>query len=436
MFDATIDTSFACALFESIARRRRTKVNEGELAATPTPKLRDVVQHGVTLQPSPVRGDQSNTSIIYGDRAILKLFRRVEQGISPELEIGRFLTEEKHFPNVPSVLGSIEYRRNGSEPWTLGVMHQLMPQSEAAWQTTLDHLSRYFEKVLARPADQWPTSAGLNDRPLWDLAEQPMNPIAEELAGGFLQMAELLGQRTAELHLALGSGEDDPAFKPEPFSQLYQRSLYQSARKLAVQKLQLLRKRINHLLPSAQPLARTVLDHEQQIFERFHRIIGKKVTAERIRCHGDYHLGQVLYTGKDFVIIDFEGEPARSLSERRMKRSPLQDVAGMLRSIHYAASQGYFKLVATGFGTADKTDQLKQVAAFWYFSVASSFLRAYAAAAGKASFFPQTRPEQNLLLNFFLLEKAVYELGYELNSRPDWVETPLTGILDLLAAKV
>src|SRR6185369_5604829 len=195
LIDATYDSGFASALLESITKRRRTKVGDGEVSATPTPAIRDVFENGIALPPAPVKGEQSNTSIIYGDRAILKLFRRVEQGISPELEIGRFLSDDNRFPHVPPVLGTLEYRRNGSEPWTLGVLHRLLPQSETAWQTTLDSLGRYFEKVLARSPDAWPTAAAFSDKSLVDLAAEHAPPLADELHGGFLQLAELLGQR-------------------------------------------------------------------------------------------------------------------------------------------------------------------------------------------------------------------------------------------------
>src|SRR5690606_14456736 len=184
-----------------------------------------------------------------------------------------------------------------------------------------------FEQVLARPSGTWPTADPLERTALWQQADQPAPPTAEELAGGYLQLAALLGRRTAELHSALSQDTDDSAFSRESFSQLYQRSMYQSARKLATQKLQLLRRRLKHIPPGAQSLVQSVLDSEPLIYERFQSIVGKKLSASRIRCHGDYHLGQVLYTGKDFYIIDFEGEPSRPLSERRIKRSPLQDVA-------------------------------------------------------------------------------------------------------------
>jgi maltose alpha-D-glucosyltransferase/alpha-amylase len=237
------------------------------------------------------------------------------------------------------------------------------------------------------------------------------------------------------MHVALASDTATAEFAPESFSQLYQRSLYQSARKLASQNLQRLKKRLTHLTPRALELAHTVLDQEKLLLERLRTIVSRKVMSTRIRCHGDFHLGQVLYTGKDFMIIDFEGEPARSLSERRMKCSPLQDVAGMIRSFHYVSAQGFNHLVATGLPTAENTEPLKNAGTSWAISTVSAFLHAYQAAAGTASFFPAAREDREVLLNFYLLNKAVYELGYELNNRPDWVEIPLAATVYLLSNK-
>jgi maltose alpha-D-glucosyltransferase / alpha-amylase len=433
LFDAGFDASFGANLFDAVLKRRRAKGRHGELIAWSTSALKRSLGELVEIPtPMPVKSEQSNTSIIYGEKAILKLFRHVDAGTNPDLEIGRLLHIQRGFAHVPELLGAIEYRNGEAEPRTLGVMYALVPQSETAWQMTLDSLSRYFEQVLARPLEKWPAADPVERTPLWQLADEPPPKLAEELMGGFLQHAALLGQRTAELHRALSEETDDLAFSPENFSQLHQRSMYQSARKLASQKLQLLRRQIGHVPPAAQPLAQSLLEREKLVYDRFQAIVGKKIAASRIRCHGDYHLGQVLYTGKDFVIIDFEGEPARPLSERRLKRSSLQDVAGMVRSFHYAALQGFFQLAARGLVTAENGQPLRQAAAFWYRHIAAAFLRAYQEHSRGATYFPASRAEQDVLLDFYLLEKAIYELGYELNNRPDWVEVPLTGILELL----
>jgi len=437
LYDATGDAEFTTALLDTLLRRRRWKGADGQLTVTQSSALRDYLStNGAPITASPARMDQSNSSIIFGDKAIMKLFRRVEPGVNPDLEIGRFFSERSEFANSPPLLGGIEYRSNGYDPFTVAVAHALVPQAETAWQFALDNLSRYFEDILTQPQDKWPKSEGLGNRSLWDLAETMSHAPVEQFASGFLKAAALLGQRTAEMHVALAPKNATPDFMPEPFSQLYQRSLYQSARKLASVNLQRLRKQQGRLSPSAQEFARTVLDQEKQLLERLRSIVSRKVVSSRIRCHGDYHLGQVLYTGKDFMIIDFEGEPARSLSERRIKCSPLQDVAGMIRSFHYASAQGFNHLIATGLHKSDDTEALKNAATTWALAAVSAFLHAYQSAAGSASFFPAVREDREMLLNFCLLNKAIYEMGYELNNRPDWIEIPLSAIVYLLSNKM
>jgi maltose alpha-D-glucosyltransferase/alpha-amylase len=171
---------------------------------------------------------------------------------------------------------------------------------------------------------------------------------------------------------------------------------------------------------------------EEQVFSCFHEILQMKITAVRTRCHGDYHLGQVLFTGNDFMIIDFEGEPAKSLTERRRKRSPLIDVAGMLRSFHYAAHTALYQEVQSGIIHPDNIPMMQQWSQSWYVWVSAVFLRSYLETAGDAPFIPKTRAETQAMLNAYLMDKAVYELGYELNNRPTWVRIPIWGMLQLL----
>jgi maltose alpha-D-glucosyltransferase/alpha-amylase len=265
-----------------------------------------------------------------------------------------------------------------------------------------------------------------------ELAQRNIPELAPELIGSYLSSAQLLGQRTGELHMALASEPKDATFAPEPFTALYRRSLYQSMRALADQSLALLAKRLNSLPAEVQGDAEKVLKLENVIFERFRCMADTKITALRVRCHGDYHLGQVLFTGKDFAILDFEGEPSRPISERRLKRSPLRDVAGMLRSFNYAA----VARLKNNDMRAEGAAQLKPWAAFWNLWVSVSFLKGFLAATRDAAFMPATVAEISLMLDIYLLEKAVYELGYELNNRPNWVSVPLEGILELTKPKI
>src|SRR5262245_3524381 len=273
LYDATGDATFTSSLLDTLLRRRRWKGNHGELLVTHSGALKTLLPGRPALATAVMKGEQSNTSITYGDKAILKLFRRIEAGTNPELEIGRFLGNNGRFSNTPPLLGAIEYKGTNGEPQTLAVATTLVPQAETAWQFALDNIGRYFEQVLTQPRDKWPKAEWIGRRSLWDLTEAHIVPEVHQLAGGFLQASALLGQRTAELHVALAADSEDPTFTPEPFSQLYQRSIYQSARKLATQTLQRLRKRLTHLSSRAGELGRGVVDHEKQLFENLKAIV-------------------------------------------------------------------------------------------------------------------------------------------------------------------
>jgi maltose alpha-D-glucosyltransferase/alpha-amylase len=435
LFDASFDPAFGQAAVELIARRRKFKGAGTELVATTTSAFA-ALRGGQPLDApaTPLGAEQSNSSIQIGEQFVLKLFRKVENGINPDVEVGRFLTEHTEYANAPQVAGAIELRSEHTEPLAVAVLHGYVPNQGTAWKLTLDALKRFYEQVLAEAAELPSTAHGSSSSSLLALAESTPPEIVSTLMGVFLSSAELLGQRTGELHLALASNSDDPAFKPEPFSQLYQRSLYQSLRKLSAQTLQLLSKRAP-LAEPAEEEARQVLAREKELMGAFEVVMKQKIHADRIRCHGDYHLGQVLYTGKDFMIIDFEGEPARSLGERRLKRSALVDVAGMIRSFHYAAWAALFKHQQNLGASPDDQHKLREAARSWYRWISAAFLRRYLQTVEGASFKPHALAELEMLLHVLLLEKAIYELKYELNNRPDWVEVPLRGVLELLDAR-
>src|SRR5262245_32894258 len=432
--EALWDRSFCDALLTAIARRRRFKGEAGELRALPTRVFRQLYgQSEGNLPASLMQAEQSNTSILYGSTFILKLFRRAASGVNPDLEIGQFLTEKAAFAHVPPVAGALEYRRAQGEPVTVAILQSFVSNQGDAWQYTLDTLEHYFELALTHREVQQPP---LPQKPLVALSEETLPSLAQETIGSYLASAQLLGQRTAELHIALASDATDPRFVPESFTTLYQRSIYQTMRSHAARSFPLLRRRLKELPQTVRADAQRVLEHEEDVLRRFQAILGRKIMTMRIRCHGDYHLGQVLYTGKDFIIIDFEGEPARPLSERRIKRSPLRDVAGMLRSFHYAAYAALFDQEAEGVYAShpEALPALEPWARFWYLWVSAVFLKTYREVASQMAFLPRAREELQVLLDAYLLQKAVYELGYELNNRPDWVRVPLRGILQLLGA--
>jgi maltose alpha-D-glucosyltransferase/alpha-amylase len=426
LYEPVQEEGFANALLDTIARKRQLRAINGVMAGTPTRAFKEL-RGDEKLETHVLGVEQSNTAIIYGSRLFLKLFRRLESGINTDAEITKFLNEETSFRNTPRLAGTIEYRDEGSgSPTTAALLQGFTPNSGDAWAYTLDSIGRYYDKLLSDPEAGARIAKSIPTGSVMSLAHKPVPDIARETVGSYLADAELLGKRTAELHLALASRQDIPAFAPEAFTPHYQRSIYQSMRTQVVQTMQAVRKRAKE---SAELEA--LLAKEESLHHKLRAVLHGKIEAERIRIHGDYHLGQVLYTGNDFVVIDFEGEPARPLSERRLKRSALRDVAGMLRSFHYAPYAVVFGTAPGSYVRTEDRTRLETGARFWHQWVSASFLRAYLAESAKGKHLPTSPEAMETLLNAYLIEKALYEVIYELNNRPDWVRIPLHGLMDL-----
>jgi maltose alpha-D-glucosyltransferase / alpha-amylase len=450
LVDALADRGFCSGLLEAIVRRRRFRGEQSELVAFASPAFREEAEAaGVLPEPAGLHSRGSKASVVFGDRCILKLFRRLEPGVNPDLEIGRFLTERAAFPHTPAVLGGLEIRR-GRVPFTLAILRAWVENEGNAWSYTQDALGRYFERVLADGSESaseavahlGPAGAELGrGRHLVDLAAAALPDAVCDLLGTYVPAAELLGRRTAELHLALASAPDLPDFAPEPFTALHQRSLYQSLRSAAGRTFELLSERLESLPPTLREEAATVLAARDRVLALFGGLLAAKIPAVRIRTHGDYHLGQVLYTGRDFAILDFEGDPARPFSERRLKRSPLRDVAGMVRSFHAAAATALREEAESGVVPASSLPALESWAETWERWASAAFLRTYlatldsAAPASLAStipLVPRDRRELALLLDVYLLEKALAELSHELIDRPGRAWIPLRQIRQIL----
>ncbi len=428
LYDAVFDRQFLAALLEAVARRRSFRGRSWEIAAMPSKHFRKLRDGADSLEPALAKKEQSNTSITFGDRFILKIVRRLQEGVNPDLEISRFLTERTEFQQTPALAGSLdlEFPKNTNGGATVGILQAWVRNEGDGWSYTLDQLGDYLENCAAR-SDKFDGEI----RPLTTLLDslkQDVPPLAREMIGPYLATASLLGQRTGELHVALASDAHDPDFAPEPVTQFYRRSRYQSLRTATDSALTLLKECMPRLPDEARAAAALLLPLKAAILARFRLAVDRKITAMRIRCHGDYHLGQVLFTGKDFVIIDFEGEPARPLAQRRAKRSALVDVAGMLRSFDYAEN---FALRA-GEYREEAQQRMKSWGQYWVYWVSKNFLEAYLKSASSGGFLPATTEELKILLELSTLQKALYELTYELNNRPDWVSTPIRGILDIL----
>jgi maltose alpha-D-glucosyltransferase / alpha-amylase len=393
-----------------------------------------------------LRASERNNTVIEFDKSyLLKTFRRLEDGINPEQEMAQFLSTRPDYHGTAPLLGCIEYRRQSGEASTLAVLYQYVANQGDAWQYTLDQLSSFFERVAAQPPDKFPNpksqipkkTPGLGFG-IWDLGIYPEE--WPELVAGFPEIARLLGQRTADLHRALADHSGNAAFAPEPMTRLYQRSFYQSLRTLTGRLCERLKRSRNTLSEAVRPLARVLVTQRDTLLLRCRELLSTGQGGQRIRCHGEYHLGELLFTGKDFVIIDFEGDISRTISERRLKRSPLRDVAGLIRSFDYAVHSVLLGLATSrgqphGVIRPEDRPRLEPWGHAWFNQVSREMVQAYLQAIASADLLPSSAEAQGSLLELFLLEKTLLEVDAELTYRPEWAVIPLHAVLRLLGVE-
>ncbi len=424
LFDAWLDDGFARTLLEGFANDEQTVTKRGRIRTVKTEAfdaLRGPVEQ---TRISRTSSEQSNTSIIYADRFILKLFRRMQPGVNPDYEIVRQLTEKAAFTRVPAAVGAFEYVRLAEEPSTLGMM-QLLAQSQGdGWTRATDDVLRFYEEIEGAAAPEPPSAESYTNL----MAESEPENIAT-LMGPSLAGAETLGRRTAEMHIALASDSSNPAFAPETYTKEDLAAVCRDAAAEAQKALRSLEADAGTFPEEVATMSQRLLQSRDTLLERIRSAQTLEFSASKVRVHGDYHLGQVLWSEGDYYMLDFEGEPARPIEQRRLKQSPLKDVAGMIRSFSYAAYAGLFKYVAS---RPAELPRLEAWARIWQAWTTAAFLRGYFTAATGSLFIPAGPPERDALLQLFVLDKALYELNYELNNRPDWVRIPLRGIVDLL----
>jgi len=425
LYDGLFDNETCAMLLAAIRDRQDIPLGTARILADNvgvTPALASAEVTGNIARSSP---EQSNTSVIFGWQLILKLFRRIEPGQNPDIEIGRFLATRRASTRVPPLVGMLSYRRDDEEPSSLAILQEFVPNQGNGWQVVVEEVGRYLDRVLTLPAPQ----VSRDEARAWISSSQPTPPAAVvDAIQMYLTTADVIGRRTGELHVQLAAAVDAPAFTPEPYTAADLRQTAEDMRRHADEQLELLERSGERLDQRRRELASLVLGRRDDLLHQFDELKEIRSAGARIRCHGDYHLGQILVTQGDIVIIDFEGEPARSIAERRAKHSPLRDVAGMLRSFSYAA--------LTGLGAATKTrpedvERLAPWTDLWEVWVGAVFLRAYLSATRGAGFLPSEPDDVDALLQGFVVDKALYELGYELNNRPDWVHIPLAGLLRL-----
>jgi len=427
LYDGVVDDLACRALFSLIENGSELRGRGGRITGQRGGAFQAVL--GPAQLPLPVRrgsAEQSNTSILYGDRFILKLYRRPEFGENPDCEIGKYLTEETNFDRIPPFAGMLRYlSTDGTEARTLAMLQGLVKNDGDGWEWSLQELGRYYERARTKTLPD-ETSRELESG--LEFSDRPPSRLDREYVGAYLESAAILGRRTAQLHLALAAHTADAHFRPEPFTALELQNLLVGIGDHGSAVFRLLEQQIATLPEEVEGLAASMLSRRQRILGSFLSPETDGWHSQQIRIHGDYHLGQVLRTEDDFVILDFEGEPARPLAERRQKQCPLKDVAGMLRSFSYAAYVGLFNFCELH---SYSSSQLTAWAQLWEQSAVRAFLHSYRQTAADAAFLPQTSSEFRKLLKIFVLDKALYEVRYELNSRPRWVRIPLLGILSL-----
>jgi len=370
--------------------------------------------------------EQSNTSIVYNDKFILKIFRRIYVSTNPDYEINRFLTERMHYQNTPFYKGSINIQLSEGNI-TLGLMQDLVPNQGDAWTYMLSELDQIFE-YLGRKKFKINTFPSIELFQRLRLRDVPLE-IAEWAGLEIFKRIETLAIRTAEMHIALGSDIHETAFTPTTYNGDYTVWLKNRMTYQFQNRLNIIENSLHKLDGLALELAHKFLENKKHIRKHFLDFDWTKLKSERIRIHGDYHLGQVLVNDSDFYILDFEGEPESTIRDRKVKQPPLKDVAGMFRSFHYA-------IYATIFNNKDKytntQEELFEAGEILFKYFVAVFLHSYIEKVQQSNLNIGYNHEINFLLKYCILEKAVYELGYELNSRPRWAVIPLRGIATIM----
>ena len=408
MGDAFADAAFCRAVVAAIADRRSIATAHGKLQFKPTAAFNRLAGTDfATLAIERLTSSSSNTVVNMAQRLMLKGYRRLREGASPELEMGLYLTEVVHFPNCAPLAGVLEYSGNDGQKKLLAMLQAYIPNQGDGWLYSLEYLRRHLEQNRTAPA----TDA------------LPVN--AHE---GYLGLVRVLATRTAELHVALARPTDDAVFAPQPLTRSDLDGYRQRAQDEARNTLDLLKANLEQLTGADREKANAVLALRDRVLERLAAWAAEPAEGQKIRIHGDYHLGQVLITRNDFVIVDFEGEPGHSLEQRRAKHSPLRDVAGMLRSFSYVQHSA-LRSVAHDEAEAAKLAPLAQS---WEAEVRAAFLSSYDALVRPAMLYASALAGSGLV-GLFELEKALYELRYELSNRPAWAGIPLQGILERTA---
>jgi maltose alpha-D-glucosyltransferase / alpha-amylase len=407
LLDATADPGFVAHVLENLRAARTIEADQRRIEFAPTARFPQVGP--IAIQDvHAVDTEQSNTTVLVGTDYVVKLFRRLERGLNPEIEVGRFLTEIVSFSHAPPLLGAVELEENGARN-AVAVVHGFVQNQGDAWTATSAYLDRFVEEQRFLTAE----AAGHSD---------------EQTA--YLRRMDRVGRRVAELQLALASRDDIVGFAPEPIAADDVRSWTEAILQGAGRALDDLAHRRSDLTENDRQLVDALLSYRESLPARLRELLPERIDAMKIRHHGDFHLGQMLIAKDDVAIIDFEGEPRRSIEDRRRKAPAARDVAGLIRSIDYSATAALERALKSA---PDEHGKLARALEGWRVHSVATFLSAYRSSLSDAQLWPQSLEAADRLLDFFLLEKAFYEIEYELAHRPDWLRVPLAGTWRILS---
>lgn len=429
LYEASFDREFALALLDAFARRKRFSGDNGVMTAERNRHFRRLWgESHPNIEPS-LLISEFNTTIQFGDRFILKLIRKLEAGINPGVEIGQLLTERHRFPSAAPFAGSLQYETRSGENYTFAVLHGFVPNQGDGWRYSGKRIPDFLAANRGRTDLQDSTPPDVYSL-RFALAEPPA--IATQLLGDDMAFAEVFGKRLAEMHAVFASEASDPAFIPEPFNDFYRQGLYQGFVGTTGRRLEFIRQRYSEMSPDTRTMAAKILEQHDAILTKMRTMFAHRIPSLRTRYHGRLHLGHVLITEHDVVMFDFEGDPEAHVSERRIKRCPLRDVASTLLSFAYA-TQTAIRRMAFGEKEVDQVRQaLRPAARFWYSHTSAAFVRAYWKIAKNAPYMPPELEQQQVLLQTYLLERALLDVRADIEDKPEFSGMPFRVILHLL----
>ena len=437
LLDATADEGASTALLETITKRKRLHGEHGTLLASHSRRFRQLwgASHP-DLTPALLPSAEINTSVKFGDRFVLKVLRHIQTGPHPGVEMGKYLTTDPNraLPFVAPFAGDMVYFPvDSSEPTTVALLHGYVANEGSMWEFTHRAITTYLDQVRSRPELKIPVEEqSPSNFYVLNFALQDSPPLAKELIGPFLDLASMTGERLARLHAALVAPTNDPVFSPEVFNDFYRQGLYHGYLGLVGRRLEFLRQRLSAMDEGVRALATEVLELEPAILDKFKSIFVERISSVRTRFHGRLHLGHILLREGNITFFDFEGDPTAFLSERRIKRCPLRDVASMLASFGYAAQTAIQNFLASTGGEAMTANDVRVFVRFWYSQVSAAFIRGYWNAAEKAPYMPASQADGETLLSVYLLERAMLDIRPDIEDKPEFAGMPFRLILHLL----